>query len=160
MLTELLRTLRTRQPEIRARWEMLLRGERVNTALAHPDTLVFMIDSTVEELLHAIERRRPLRHRAQRPACPCGRNPLLAYFQAGEQALLEEMILAQVAMSGLHPRDREAAVTQLRDTVRDFADTEIEAFCGLCRYRDHSEPTATHSRPPAAPAHAHSGGGA
>lgn len=158
MLTELLRTLRTRQPEIRTRWEMLLRGERVNTALAHPDTLVFMIDSTVEELLHTIERGRPLRHRAHRPTCPCGRNPLLAYFQAGEQALLEEMILAQVAMSGLHPHDREVAVNQLRDTVRDFADTEIEAFCGLCRYRDHPAPAAAHSHSHAA--HAHAGGGA
>lgn len=115
---------------------MLLRGERVNTALAHPDTLTFMIGSTIDELLHALERGHPPRHRAHRAVCPCGRNPLLAYFQAGEQALLEEMILAQVSHTTIPAPEREKAVDELRTAVRDFGDAEVEAFCGLCRYRE------------------------
>lgn len=136
MLPELLRTLRARRSQIHAHWKMLLRGERVNTALAHPDTLAFMIGSTIEELLHSLECGRPPRQRTHRAACPCGRNPLLAYFHAGEQALLEEMVLAQIALTGLTAQDRAESIHELREAVRGFGDAEVEAFCGLCRYRE------------------------
>jgi len=92
------------------------------------------------------------RHRAHRAVCACGRNPLLAYFHAGEQALLEEMILAQVSLAGIPPHERETAVNELRDAVRDFGDAEVEAFCGLCRYRDCPPANAA---PPASAAAAH-----
>src|SRR3954462_4663597 len=102
MQEELVRALRDRRAETRARWEALLRIEKVNTPLANPDALVFMIDWTLDEVFGALlrplsSRRRPAKfenHRP-RPECPCGRNPLLAYFAAGEQALEEALILEQ-----------------------------------------------------------------
>src|SRR5258708_9894049 len=100
MQDEFLRVLIARRGDLHARWEALLRIERINTPLANPDALVFMIDWTLDELFGSLLRPNP-RHRsshectATRAACPCGRNPLLAYFAAGEQALEEALILEQ-----------------------------------------------------------------
>ena len=69
----------------------MLRTEPINTPLGHPDSLVHLIDWTLDEIFTALTN--PLaRHRGtgtrfasnDRPECPCGRNPLLAYFAAGE----------------------------------------------------------------------------
>src|ERR1043165_8780861 len=99
MQEELVHALRARRTETRARWEALLRIERVNTPLANPDALVFMIDWTLDEVFGSLLQPPPRRRgghvdcAAIRAACPCGRNPLLAYFAAGEQALEEALIL-------------------------------------------------------------------
>ena len=142
MQDELVRALRARRAEIHARWEALLRIERVNTPLANPDALVFMIDWTLDECFASL---RPLVTHARRvsgaepvhskPECPCGRNPLLAYFAAGEQAIEEALILEQARASAVDPIQRDASFAELKFTVREIARREIEAFCSVCQFR-------------------------
>jgi hypothetical protein len=149
MQDDLVRALRARRAEIHARWEALLRIEKVNTPLANPDALVFMIDWTLDECFAALRpahlRGNPEPGAESRPACPCGRNPLLAYFAAGEQAVEEALILQQANTSVLDPAERDAAFNELKATVRDIARREIESFCSVCQFR-----TRTHSRSQAA----------
>uniref|UniRef100_UPI0039C9BDA3 hypothetical protein n=1 Tax=Horticoccus sp. 23ND18S-11 TaxID=3391832 RepID=UPI0039C9BDA3 len=129
----------------------MLRAEPVNSPLGHPDALVHLIDWTLDELFLALTN--PLaRHRAggtrfaheEKPACPCGRNPLLAYFVAGEQAMLEALVLAQAATPGLEPLERDASFNELNLVIQQIARREIEAFCGICQFRH-----ALQVRPPA-----------
>lgn len=153
MQDELIRALRARRPDIRARWEALLRIERVNTPLANPDALVFMIDWTCDEFFAALSqphsRRRLVRSGGPAVArydCPCGRNPLLIYFSAGEQALEEALILEQASRAALDPIERDAAFTELKLTIREIARREIESFCSVCQYR-----VAARAHPPVVP---------
>ncbi|PTX95527.1 hypothetical protein [Opitutus sp. ER46] len=146
MQDELVRALRARRAEIHARWEALLRIEKVNTPLANPDALVFMIDWTLDECfatlrsLHgSTNRRRNGRGcdaQTLKADCPCGRNPLLAYFAAGEQAIEEALILEQASASDLDPVQRDDAFAELKLTVREIARREIEAFCSVCQFRE------------------------
>lgn len=130
--------LRSRRPQIRQRWEDLLRVERAKTPLAHPDALVHLLDWTLDEFFRAVQSL-PSRRRATRAvderACPCGRNPLLAYFSAGEQALRESLVLAQAEMKELSPLARDTALTELDHAVHSIARREIEAFCAVCQFR-------------------------
>jgi hypothetical protein len=142
MQEELVRALRDRRAETRARWEALLRIEKVNTPLANPDALVFMIDWTLDEVFGALLRPLSSRRRTAkfenhrpRPECPCGRNPLLAYFAAGEQALEEALILEQASALALDPVQRDAAFAELKTIILEIARREIEAFCAVCQYR-------------------------
>lgn len=161
MQDELVRALRARRAEIHARWEALLRIEKVNTPLANPDALVFMIDWTLDECFATL---RPPGHRrngrgaetaATKPDCPCGRNPLLAYFAAGEQAVEEALILEQASASNIDPVQRDAAFIELKLTVRDIAKREIEAFCAVCQFRNAVHPaTSVGSTPNHAPVQA------
>lgn len=141
MEAELLAALRSRREEIRARWAELLRVEPVNTPLAHPDALAHLIDWTLEEifrgLLHATPRRRHGHGLTGhfRPHCPCGRNPLLAYFAIAEQALQEALILVQAGLAHLDPIGRDSALEELNLVLRHVARREIETFCGVCQHR-------------------------
>lgn len=142
MQDELVRALRARRAEIHARWEALLRIEKVNTPLANPDALVFMIDWTLDECFASLRpphiRRRngkSAESSVPKPECPCGRNPLLAYFAAGEQAIEEALILEQARASTLEPTQRDEAFTELKLTVREIARREVDAFCSVCQFR-------------------------
>jgi hypothetical protein len=133
------RALREQRARIRARWEDLLRIQRTTSPLANPDTLVHLLDLTLDELLASIEaaesRRRAPRHHAE-IVCPCGRNPLLFYFSAGRQAVREALVLAQAASPGLSPASRDAALAILDAAYGEIARREIEAFCGVCQLRE------------------------
>jgi hypothetical protein len=154
MQAELLAALRARRAEIRARWAELLKVEPVNTPLAQPDALAHLIDWTLEEiyrgLLHATPRRRHgnVVPGHFRPDCPCGRNPLLAYFAIAEQALQEALILVQAGLPHLDPLERDAAMEELNLVLRHVARREIETFCGVCQHR---MPAVHSGGPPLAP---------
>lgn len=141
MEESLVQLLRTRRPQIRERWETLLRVERANTALAHPDTLVHLLDWSLDEVLRTLPLRTlPLRssgraHAGLRADCSCGRNPLLHFFIAGEQALLETLVIAQAELPRLDPIRRDRAVTELYLVVRGLARAEVASFCSLCQHR-------------------------
>jgi hypothetical protein len=139
MQAVVLEALRARRAEIRARWSELLRVEPVNTPLAHPDALAHLIDWTLDEIFRAIllaaPRRRHSAVSAARPDCPCGRNPLLVYFDIAGQALREALIFAQAALPHLDPVERDAALYELNAALRHVAHREIETFCGVCQYR-------------------------
>jgi hypothetical protein len=142
MQTGLLVELRAREAEIHGRWAELLRIEPVNTPLAHPDALAHLIDWTLAEIFRelatASRRRRTTHHHASTPnrsLCACGRNPLLAYFEAAGQALREALILAQATHPTLDPVERDASLEELNLILNDVARREIEAFCGVCQHR-------------------------
>lgn len=130
----LLLALQERRSQIRARWETLLRIERVETPLANPDTLVFMFDRTFDEVLAALPAppAEPLR---SRPKCRCDCNPMRAYFPALEQALMEALVLVQAEHPALGAAERVGAVTELCTTLRRIAQKEIAAFDQICRKR-------------------------
>jgi hypothetical protein len=142
MQETLLGSLRSQIPQIRARWEALLHAEPVVTPLAHPDALVHLLDWTLEEIFGGLStlgsRRRPGRKSVSpehRVECPCGRNPLLTYFAAGEQAVREALVLAQAASPTLDPIERDASWEELNLVFQQIARREIESFCGVCQYR-------------------------
>jgi len=130
----LLRALQERRPEIRARWETLLRIERVETPLANPDTLVYLFDQTLDEVLAALPDKsaRPVR---TRPKCRCECNPMRAYFPALEQALLETLVLVQAGLPRLSTKMRVGAVTELCTALRRIAERELTVFDQICRQR-------------------------
>jgi len=125
-----LRTLRARRATIRSRWEALLRIERVTTPLANPDTLVYLFNQTLDEvfaLLAAPGERGPLLPLPEGCAC----NPFRAYYVAGEQALLEALVLAQAARPG-GAAERAEAVAELKLAVNTIAGRDIDSMNGLC----------------------------
>jgi hypothetical protein len=149
MQPSLLGALRAQQPQIRDRWTALLHVEPVSTPLANPDALVHLIDWSLQEIFGVLATTPfssgPERSRSEsNPLCPCGRNPLLAYYSAGEQAMREALILAQAASPHLDPVERDAALVELNTRLREISRREIESFCGVCQHRD--EPL--HRSPP------------
>lgn len=139
------RSLQACRAEIRHTWEGLLRIERVNTPLANPDTLVHMLDSSLDEIFQAMSlwsaRRHPSHH--EPPPCPCGRNPFLAYFAAGRQAMREALIIAQFESPELSAADRDESLACLDQVFDRIARREIGLFCTICQSREagHAHPT-------------------
>lgn len=129
-----IRTLSARRTQIRARWEALLRIERVNTPLANPDTLIYLFDQTLDEVFGML-RTPPPRRSSEPLEHASGTNPLVAYFIAGEQALLEALILAQVDSRDLNPAERDADLAELKAVVRTIARRDIGSLEGLGRTR-------------------------
>lgn len=134
---EILRDLQARHREIRAHWETLLRLERANSPLAQPDTLVHLLDTTLAEIFRDLDGWSPRRHPGPAPVvpCPCGRNPLLAYFAAGRQALREALIQAQSAGQPPDPQHRDTALACVEQVFSHISNREIAAFCALCQFR-------------------------
>lgn len=132
--------LRARRPQIRERWEALLRIEKINTPLANPDTLVYLIDWTLDDLLARLEGTVPeqeewrssLAPSVQSYRCQCGRNPYVAYFKAASQALMETLVLSQSELPLLDPIDRDLTTAELRQVLDLVAHNEMTAFCALC----------------------------
>ena len=117
-----------------------MRGERVNSPLGRPEVLVHLIDQTIDEIFAALHGTpsstlsTPVAASQLSGHCHCGHNPLLAYFIAGEQALLEEMIHLQ-AENPAATRDEHATdLVDLYTVVRQLARQEVEAFCSLCQH--------------------------
>jgi hypothetical protein len=142
MQEALVNALRARRPRIRAHWEALLRAEPVATPLGHPDSLVHLLDWTLDEIFTILANPLARRHAAgphhvtdDRSACPCGRNPLLAYFAAGAQAMREALILAQAASAPLDPLERDSSFNELNLSLQFISRREIAAFCGVCQFR-------------------------
>jgi len=148
MRNDLVEALRLRRPDIRARWADLLHVDRAPTPLANPAALVHLIGWSLEEIERALlqpsERHRMARGGGAidcRHACSCLRNPFLPYFVAGEQAVREALVLAQAATPDLTPGERDAALEELNLVLHIVAQREIEAFCGICQYREAAQPS-------------------
>ncbi len=139
MQIELLNRLRERRDRIRVQWEALLRTEPVVTPLGNPDALVHLIDWSLDEIFSTLANPLPPQLNEEPacgpPVCPCGRNPLLAYFEAGKRALQEALILAQAAATPLDPKERDGSMRELVQVVRLLARRETEAFCEVCQFR-------------------------
>lgn len=139
MTPELLTELRANTATLIQRWEALLRVERVTGPLANPDSLVHLIPDSLPKIFAALTRptkgTMSFAHAtAERlPACNCGNNPFLAYFVAGEQALVETVVLLQAKLppSGNTESDVAKAILAMRALARN----EIDTFCGVCTHR-------------------------
>lgn len=129
MKARVIERLETRRPAIKKQWERLLRAEPVSSPLAKPDTLVFMMDDTVAQLVAALRsrsfkswlRRSPVLIAPLQARCACGLNPLLAYFATGERALLG--VLGELDAESAH---------LVRLHFHALAQREIDALCGVC----------------------------
>lgn len=158
MQESLLNSLCAQRSAIHARWDVLLRTERVTSPLAYPDALVHLIEWALDQIFAGLRdpaTRRKADHAggraSARPECPCGRNPLLAFFLAGEQALLEALVLEQAAHLPIDPNERDTALNQLYYVIRAIARREVDAFCSVCQHRsDHIDGNGK-------TAHAHAG---
>jgi hypothetical protein len=127
-----IRTLSARRVQIRARWEAFLRIERVNTPLANPDALVYLFDQTLDEVFAKLRDPSP-RHTLGPLEPASGKNPLVAYFIAGEQALLEALVFAQADSQELDPAERDADLATLKSIMRTIARRDIGSLEGLSR---------------------------
>ena len=120
------------RPAIKREWEHLLRTEPALSPLANPDTLVFLMDETLEQLFHGVRTRSarttpreaallltPLQRR-----CTCGLNPLLTYYATGELAL-------RAATAAALGENFEPVLLVLHSIAR----REIDALCGVCCHR-------------------------
>jgi len=137
MDTALLRAMTEHRPSIRAQWENLLRLDRGTSPLARPDTLVHLINTTLDEVYASLPDWSPRRHpcRMGEPACPCGGSPFLAYFAAGRQALNEGLVTVQAQVPGLTASARDLAFACVDQVFSRIARREIESFCGVCQLR-------------------------
>ena len=134
----LIQALRDCRAHILARWETLLRSERVNTALASPDLLVRLFDATIDTVFVELTLSSGSLDLAPisswekiRAKCPCRRNPLLAYYSTAEHVLLETLTKLEAVT---HQKNVSAA-DELRSVIRLIALHEIESFCSVCQYR-------------------------
>jgi hypothetical protein len=138
MQESMLTALRARRFQIRARWEDLLRIEKVTTPLAHPDALVHLLDWTLEEFFQAVASLPSRRHpaRAHPPSkCPCGQNPFVAFFAAGKQALRESLVLSQAENKDLSAFARDSELAELDQAFHQISQREIESFDAVCQPR-------------------------
>jgi hypothetical protein len=146
METDLLCRLRERRNRTHIQWEALLRAEPIVTPLGHPDALVHLIDWSLDEIFSTLANPLPPQladEGACGPSvCPCGRNPLLAYFEAGKRALQEALILAQAASAPLDPMERDHSMRELVEVVQQLARRETEAFCQVCQFRQMAQAEA------------------
>lgn len=160
MQEQLVSALRLQRPHIRARWEALLRAQPRHAPLGPPEAMVHLLDWTLDELLATLANPlslhvtgRPRSAVVAPPVCECGRNPLLGYFETGEQAIREVWEVAQSAYLPLDSAQRLHGWDLIQEAFRHIAFREIEAFCGVCQYRDAAPPAEEEApnRPAEAP---------
>lgn len=139
-----IRALQARRAQIRTRWEALLRIEKVTTPLANPDTLVFALDQSLDDIFTALLQ--PPVPPAVTDAGDAGEAcPWRAYYRAGQQALLEALVLVQARMPVLDPATRDNTFATLKQVVGNLMQREISAWSGLGPPR--VRPPAPRARP-------------
>lgn len=151
MQGKIIRALEERRAQIRARWEALLRIEKVTTPLANPDTLVFGLDQSLDEIFAMLHQ--PPSHIPDKDApSDAGPSPWRAYFRAGEQALLETLVLTQSEMDALDPTARDTSFGNLKQVINCLTQREIGAWAAICqqtgkprRAREVKKPATAHS---------------
>lgn len=125
-----LRALQARRDILHFQWAERLRATPFNSPLAHPDTLVHLIERTLDQIFH--ELNHPSARRRQPPLppdfCRCGKNPLIAYFSTAGLAF--QTTLAQCADEMPVTRDD---VEEVNRTLARIARREIMTFCALCQ---------------------------
>ena len=142
--------LREMRPTLRKKWETLLRKEPISSPLASPDSLVFLMDWTLDRLFEALRtasHRRRTRVTKVAPGyvptaeiCPCGLNPLLAYFSTAEKSLIDAVFLANSPLPAMSPGERQACITEIQLALHRVAHAEIQTFCAVCQRRHATAP--------------------
>jgi hypothetical protein len=137
-----------RRDEVRQRWRVALRHIPVHTALGNPDTLAFMIEPTLNRLFAAVSERREApwlpaalpEMRLVEAASRCGLNPMIAYFLAGESAIVA--VTRSIRGCGtMTESEMLTAENELLATLRELGRGEITGFCGICQVKHPTEVT-------------------
>ena len=137
-----LRLLLAHRATLHSQWSERLRAAPVNSPLGHPDTLVHLMDHTLDQIFRELAHPSVRRRQPSLPHgfCGCGQNPLIAYFATA--ALAFQSTLAQCADET--PISRED-VDDVNRTLTRIARSEIMTFCGLCRRRLAAPADSTHT---------------
>ncbi len=129
-----------RRAPIKQAWERRLRHEPVTSPLANPDTLVLLMDRTLDELAAALTLRcrenageSVSSNRAPRAGCLCGLNPLLAYFRVGASVLPAVMCGAANRCPELSATEFASCIQVLQTELNLLAQGEIRSFCAMCQ---------------------------
>jgi hypothetical protein len=144
--------------EIKRKWEIFLRAAPATTPLGNPDTLVFLMDQSLQQLFslfrsksaHCWLSRRQPAPRVAGATCHCRLNPLINYFIAGQAAVA---FVAQTVPRSQHHLDdltANSCVDELLLTFRFLSHREVRSFCEICRYSPanaHAAANGTHSKP-------------
>lgn len=121
------------RPSLKCEWEALLRTEPTLSPLGNPDTLIYLMDETIVDLLKSV-RAQVLRHTHRNPRtlrvplprhCACGLNPLLNYYATGEIAL---HLVAAPVLTAEHDLDDVLAC------YHTLALQELEMLCAVCQF--------------------------
>lgn len=147
-----LAALRAMRTSLRQRWEAVLRMQPVSSPLASPDSLVYLMDWTLDQIFESLRNgtaRRRTRSGIKLQSfaepvekCVCGMNPLLAYFAAAEKTLIEAVFALASPLPAMTPGEREACVNEILVALRFVARTEIESFCAVCQRGRGCQPVA------------------
>lgn len=124
-----LRALLARRPTLLSQWATRLRAAPVKSPLGHPDTLVHLMDRTLDQIFHELTHPSARKRQPGLPAdfCRCGHNPLVNYFATAVLAF--QTSLAQCADEMPVTRDD---VDEVNRTIARIARREIMTFCALC----------------------------
>lgn len=128
-----LSSLQAYRPTLRAQWEVRLRAAPVTSPLANPDALVHLMEWTLDQVFRELAAKHPRRKspRQPRPPCPCGLNPLIAYFTTAKISLHEALAVC-AGGKPIDPADAE----EMEHALEIVARREIETFCALCLHND------------------------
>ncbi|GAB1488607.1 hypothetical protein MASR2M8_10530 [Opitutaceae bacterium] len=127
--------LATHRPRLLQRWDQSLRALPPSSALAHPDSLVHLMPTTLDRLHSALAAHAVRRRSTPSAACACGMNPLVTFFITAETALIDTLFIEEPAWARLSRTQREVGLALLRATLHTIANDDIEAFCSLCQMR-------------------------
>ncbi len=126
-----------RRPAIKHAWERKLRLEAVTSPLANPDTLVLLMDRTLDDLHEALGNRClaaiPPPARAMRTGCLCGLNPLLAYFRVAASVIPTVMSQGADRCPALSASTYAACLQETLAVIQATAHEEIRSFCAMCQ---------------------------
>ncbi|MFA6289417.1 MAG: hypothetical protein WC661_18710 [Opitutaceae bacterium] len=130
-----LSALQAHRPTLRIKWESRLRAAPVTSPLANPDALVHLMVWTLDQVFRELTPGATRRKTAlgPRPPCPCGLNPLIAYFSTAKISLHEAL---EVCSGGgpINPADAE----EMEHALEIVARRELATFCSLCLHNEHS----------------------
>jgi hypothetical protein len=146
--------LGARRAVIKHLWEAVLRQAPVHTPLGHPDTLIYMMDETLDRLFSLTRSRSTPEWLAEHPligppigkSCRCALNPLLTYFFAAESALVATIRLLKPCPE-FSEHDILVSESQLLFSLHVLGHQEMNAFCEVCQIEI---PSANGSNPSAA----------
>ncbi len=124
-----LRALTARRPTLHSQWAERLRAAPVVSPLANPETLIHLMDRTLDQVFHELNHPSARKRQPGLPAdfCRCAHNPLVSYFATAAFAF--QTTLAQCADE--MPVTRDDA-DEVKRTLTRIARREIMTFCALC----------------------------
>ena len=122
------------RPAIKREWGALLRAEPTLSPLGHPDTLTYLMDETISQVIKSVHhqslkswiQRSPVLLAPLQRHCHCGLNPLLNYYATGELAL----------RSALRQQFDAPTCEALLTVYHVKAQQEIETLCAVCQVHD------------------------